>query len=66
MVTPASPSNYVGIRGVLKGVGRRVQVYVAAEDVEQVSGDLVQDLIVTFDDQIYPALGPPRGNGTRC
>ena len=51
---PASPSNYVGIRGDLKGVGRRVQVYVAAEDVEQVSGDLVRDLIVTFDDQIYP------------
>jgi hypothetical protein len=51
---PASPSNYAAIRGVLKGVGRKVQVYVAAEDVEQVSGDLVRDLIATFDDQVYP------------
>src|SRR5271155_5406359 len=51
---PASPSNYAAIRGVLKGVGRKVQVYIAAEDVEQVSGDMVRDLIVTFDDEIYP------------
>jgi hypothetical protein len=49
-----SPSNYTAIRGVLKGVGREVQVYVAAEDVEQVSGSLVQDLINTFDDRIFP------------
>ena len=51
---PASPSNYAAIRGVLKGVGRKVQVYIAAEDVEQVSGALVRDLIETFDDRIYP------------
>ena len=49
-----SSSNYTAIRGVLKGVGRKVQVYVAAEDLEQVSASLVQDLIVTFDDRIYP------------
>jgi len=49
-----SPSNYTAIRGVLKGLGREIQVYVAAEDLEQVSPNLVQDLIVTFDDKIYP------------
>ena len=59
---PASPSNYAAIRGVLKGVGRKVQVYIAAEDVEEVPGDLVRDLIVTFDDRIYPLSA--RGVGT--
>ena len=59
---PASPSNYAAIRGVLKGVGRKIQVYIAAEDVEQVSGDLVRDLILTFDDQVYPLSA--RGVGT--
>ena len=49
-----SSSNYTAVRGVLKGVGREVQVYVAAEDVEHVSSTLVRDLIVTFDDRIYP------------
>ena len=32
----ATSSNYAPVRGVLKGVGRRVQVYVAAEDAETV------------------------------
>jgi hypothetical protein len=59
---PASPSNYAAIRGILKGVGRKVQVYSAAEDLEQVSGDLVRDLIATFDDQVYPLSA--RGVGT--
>ena len=59
---PASPSNYVAVRGVLKGVGRKVQVYVAAEDVELVASDLVRDLIETFDDRIYPLSA--RGVGT--
>jgi len=48
------PSNYTAIRGVLKGVGRRIQVYAASEDLDQVDPDLVKDIIVTFDDRIYP------------
>jgi hypothetical protein len=60
----ASSSNYTAIHGMLKGVGRRVQVYVAAEDVEQVSTTSIQDLILTFDDRIYPLtsgrVGPAR------
>jgi hypothetical protein len=49
-----SPSNYTSIKGLLEGVGREVQVYVAAEDAERVAEDLVQDLIATFDDRILP------------
>jgi hypothetical protein len=49
-------SNYTAIRGVLKGVGREVQIYVAPEDVDNVSSGLIQDLIVTFDDRIHPLM----------
>jgi hypothetical protein len=57
MVRPgdiASPSNYAPIRSVLKAVGRRVQVYVARADADRVGGDLLEDLVVTFDDRILP------------
>ncbi len=50
----SSPSNYIAIRGVLKGVGRKVQVYAAAEDFDQVGQELVSDIIKTFDDRILP------------
>ena len=49
-------SNYTAIRGALKGVGRRVQIYVAQEDTENVASGLIQDLIVTFDDRIHPLM----------
>jgi hypothetical protein len=49
-----SPSNYTSIRGVLKGVGHQLQVYVASEDVADVDQALVKDLITTFDDRIHP------------
>jgi hypothetical protein len=51
---PGSPSNYVAVRGVLEGIGRKVQVYVASEDVGKVSDGTLEDLITTFDDRIYP------------
>ncbi len=50
----ASPSNYTAVRGVLKGVGRRVQVYVALEDVGAVKSETIKDVITSFDDRIYP------------
>jgi hypothetical protein len=49
-----SPRNYVAVRGVLMGVGRRVQVYVASEDIDLVACAAVEDVITTFDDRIYP------------
>jgi hypothetical protein len=49
-----SASNYLAVRGVLRAVGRRVQVYVAAEDVAAVDRELLADLVLTFDDRILP------------
>jgi hypothetical protein len=49
-----SPSNYVGISAALRGVGRRIQVYVASEDLDSVGADLVGDIINTFDNRIFP------------
>lgn len=49
-------SNYTAVRGVLKGVGRQVQVYVAREDAEKVASNVIQELILTFDDRIHPLL----------
>ncbi len=60
----ASPSNYAPVRGVLKGVGRRVQVYVASDDADTVNRPLLKDLITAFDDRIFPVtsawIGMPR------
>jgi hypothetical protein len=50
----ASPNNYAPVRGVLKGVGRRVQVYVSSEDADAVDREFLKDLITTFDDRIHP------------
>jgi hypothetical protein len=51
---PLAHSNYTAIRGVLKGVGRKIQVYVASEDIDAVSPGVVEDIIGTFDARIYP------------
>ena len=50
----ASPSNYLAVRGVLRAVGKRVQVYVATEDLDRVDPDLLKDVVATFDDRIVP------------
>jgi hypothetical protein len=50
----ASPSNYVAVPSVLRAVGKRVQVYVAAEDSSQVDPAALADLVSTFDDRVYP------------
>lgn len=52
---PGSPSNYVPVKGVLRGVGRHVQVYVAGEDVPRVARGALEDAIATFDDRVLPA-----------
>jgi hypothetical protein len=49
-----SAGNYLAVRGVLHAVGKYVQVYVAAEDQDQVGNELLNDLVTTFDDQILP------------
>ena len=57
----ASASNYLAVRGVLRAVGKRVQVYVAAEDVGQVEPELLKDLVATFDDRIVPVAAATVG-----
>jgi hypothetical protein len=61
---PTSASNYLAVRGVLRGAGERVQVYVDARAREVVSEELLRDIIVTFDSQIFPRAarhwGPAR------
>jgi hypothetical protein len=51
---PGSPSNYLAVPAVLEGIGRRVQVYVAAEDVARVARVTLEDAITTFEDHIDP------------
>lgn len=50
----ASASNYLAVKGILRAAGRRVQVYVAAEDAAGVDRELLSDLVSTFDDHIFP------------
>lgn len=50
----ASASNYLAVRGILRSVGKWVQVYVAAEDIGQVDVELLKDLVATFDNRIVP------------
>ncbi len=60
----SSPSNYVAVRGILRGLGRGVQVYVAAEDQDALEPSTVKDAVASFDDLIEPAararFGAPR------
>jgi hypothetical protein len=51
---PGSPGNYVTVPAVLKGVGRRVQVYVVSEDLPKVTRNTLADAVTTFDDRIEP------------
>ena len=59
-----SASNYLAVRGVLRAVGKRVQVYVAAEDLDRVDPELLKDLVATFDDQIVPVAARSVGLAT--
>lgn len=52
---PSSPSNYVAVKGVLRGLGRSVQVYVAAEDQDAVDPGVIKDAVGSFDDLIEPS-----------
>ena len=47
-------NNYQAVRGMLRAFGRWVQVYVAEEDLRDVSGELLEDLVSTFDQRVYP------------
>jgi hypothetical protein len=51
---PASRSNYLAVPAVLRGVGRKVLVYVASEDVDKVARGTVEDVITAFDERVEP------------
>jgi hypothetical protein len=51
---PASAGNYQEVRGVLRAVGKRVQVYVDSADVGRVAPATLRDVVATFDDRVYP------------
>ena len=62
----ASASNYLAVQGVLRAVGKRVQVYVAAEDLR--AGGIAScssDLVATFDEQILPVAARSFGLAAR-
>jgi hypothetical protein len=50
----ASASNYLAIRGRLRAVGARVQVYVDTQDLGRVGDDVLNDLVSTFDGRVFP------------
>ena len=47
-------ASYVRVDGRLAAVGRRVQVYVDADDLGRVGEATLRDLVETFDEAIYP------------
>jgi hypothetical protein len=57
----AASSNYLAVKGVLRATGKRVQVYVAEEDLGQVDGELLKDLVVTFDERVFPVAARATG-----
>jgi hypothetical protein len=49
-----SASNYLAVEGRLRAVGHRVQVYVDSRDEAAVGPEVLRDLVLTFDDQVFP------------
>lgn len=50
----ASASNYLEIKGQLRAVGERVQVYVDSLDGAVVGEPVLRELVATFDQQVFP------------
>ncbi|WP_254053971.1 hypothetical protein [Singulisphaera sp. GP187] len=50
----ASASNYLEIKGQLRAVGERIQVYVDSLDGARVSEPVLRELVATFDQQVFP------------
>jgi hypothetical protein len=50
----ASASNYLAIRGRLRALGQRVQVYVDSHDLPAVGPEVLRDVVDTFDGRVFP------------
>jgi hypothetical protein len=50
----ASASNYLAVQGRLRALGKRVQVYVDAQDLAVVGPELLGQVVDTFDGHVFP------------
>ncbi len=57
----ASASNYLPVTGVLRAMGDRIQVYVGSEDLNLVSERLLEDVVTTFDQHVFPTAAKTMG-----
>ncbi len=59
----ASASNYLAVRGNLRAVGDRLQVYVDQSDdsAGSVSDSVLKDVVSTFDDAVFPVAAKTIG-----
>jgi hypothetical protein len=57
----ASASNYQAVRGRLRALGERVQVYVDCDDVAAVGPELLRDVVATFDGRVFPTAATTFG-----
>jgi hypothetical protein len=48
-------SSYLAVEGRLTAVGRRIQVYVDANDLGAVGAETLRDLVATFDESVFPS-----------
>lgn len=51
---PASAGNYVAVHARLRAIGSRVQVYVDEADAGHAKTELINDLVKTFDESVFP------------
>jgi len=51
----ASAANYRPVPARLGAVGRRIQVYVDAGDLDSVAPETLREIVSTFDDEVFPA-----------
>ena len=51
-----APSSYRAVAATLRAVGRRVQVYVDADDRAKVASETLRDIVETFDARVWPLV----------
>jgi hypothetical protein len=56
-------ANYLAVEGRLTAVGRRIQVYVDANDLLAVGSTTLRDLVETFDEGVFPSAASRFGPG---
>lgn len=57
----ANASNYVPVKGQLRAIGERIQIYVDEQDGARVAEPVLRELTTTFDRQIFPTAAKTIG-----